>query len=87
MWHLNLQPEEREMTDPVVTTVETDAKATAAAALAAATSVGAKLDSLIASAEAKAKADETALKTWIGKNWPHFLTWLGVAYPILKKFI
>ena len=61
---------------------------------APASTLGTKVDSLIAewgawkaAEEAKAKAAEKAVSTWVKANWPHFVTWLGVAYTVMRKLI
>lgn len=41
----------------------------------------------LAALEAKAAADEKAVSTWIKNQWPHFVTWAGSAWIILKHLV
>lgn len=34
--------------------------------------------------EAKAEADAKSAWAWLKAQWPHFVTWLGVGYAVLK---
>jgi hypothetical protein len=44
-------------------------------------------ESRLAALEAKLKADESSLATWIKANWPHFVTWLAGAWLIVKHLL
>ena len=63
----------------------------AAAPVVKTSTLGSLLDSKITSLheriavlEYKAKADVSQAEAWIGKNWPHFVTWASVAYSVFK---
>lgn len=38
----------------------------------------------VASVEARVKLLESQAQTWISKNWPHFVTWLGVIVSLIR---
>ena len=74
--------------------------ATTAISPAAPTTLGASIDaeivvlkSRIASLESAAKTDWSAVKQWVKTNWPHAVTWTGLAaasptiVDIVKKLI
>ena len=42
------------------------------------------LESRISALESAAKADVGKAEGWFAKNWPHLLTWLGVAYNVVR---
>ena len=37
--------------------------------------------------ETAARADELKVKSWIAKQWPHFVTWAAVAAPYVLKHL
>ena len=37
--------------------------------------------------ESSIKTDEQKIVAWVGKQWPHFVTWLAVAAPYLLKHL
>lgn len=41
----------------------------------------------LAALETAAKADELKVKTWLAKQWPHFVTWAAVAAPYILKHL
>ena len=74
--------------------------ATATTSAAAFTTIGSSIDaeivvlkSRIASLESAAKTDWSAVKQWVKTNWPHAVTWTGLAaasptiVDIVKKLI
>ena len=45
------------------------------------------IESRVSSLEAVAKADVSSAETWIKANWPHFITWAGTAWLIVKHVL
>jgi hypothetical protein len=43
-----------------------------------------QIESAIASALAKTKAEESKIVIWLKANWGHFISWAGIAYSIFK---
>ena len=63
------------------------AVAAATGSPSAVSAVESKLDSILASLEAKAKAEESKIATWLKDKWPHFVTWAAVAAPYILKYL
>jgi hypothetical protein len=34
-----------------------------------------------------AKAEVSKVKTWLGQHWPHFVTWITLAWTLLKSHL
>jgi hypothetical protein len=44
-------------------------------------------ESRIAALEAKLKAEEVTIATWLKANWAHFVTWAAIAAPNVVAYI
>jgi hypothetical protein len=46
-----------------------------------------RLENLEGKIKTDVETEETKVKAWFTANWPHFVTWLGGAYILLKHLV
>ena len=51
------------------------------------TQVETKVETFLKAGEADLESDWTKVKAWFVANWPHFVTWGGGVYLVLKHLV